>query len=506
VLRLLAFISLSLSSFAGAFTFTDFQNLVSKPGVDSIEAVLAHLPEDYRSKYVLMFESRSLQQGSFTNPRVLMFGNDAQFIISFNGAKDQRGYDALETMEFDPLKNQFNYREVLFPKKDSSDRSIKISEVNTARCTKCHGDPARPVWDSHPIWPGAYGEKYLSPLSKSERKGIQDFLAEHKKHERYKFLVHAESFAKDDTFLPTAKERYDSTDKESPNTQLSRLLSDLNARRVAKIITQNPDFPKVRYAVLASLDSDCGDWSNDLPTSQKENFLKNLANYRFQSAQKNREQQRLKNGRMASVRDGSHAAVPLQDQETLDEVRFIFDEILHSPTELWSTALEANTSDFTAPLSFRSKLRSLILKEVEAQDPVLREMENLRKISSSEKFCSLLAKKAVAGLAKRKFDRPSGDVQVQAHLAPALVAKCMNCHETGVGPFIPFSQPQKLSELLTQGHYARGTLKQEIQFRLSSEAASQRMPLGMNISDEQAKELQRYFENLAISRTGQSQF
>ena len=62
-----------------------------------------------------MFKSRSLHDASYENPRVLMYGEDAKFIITFNGANNQKGYDAIETMEYNDQDKEFYYREILFP-------------------------------------------------------------------------------------------------------------------------------------------------------------------------------------------------------------------------------------------------------------------------------------------------------------------------------------------------------------------------------------------------------
>src|SRR5262249_19298254 len=148
---------------------------------------------DLRSHYVLMFRSRSLHGSSFAHPRAILFDPEARFVVSFNGDAGQAGFTALETMEFDDSDKSFKFREITFPsfapyfapraealgaskgkpgagaqgaakgepsEARSANGGVNISHPNPPRCLRCHGEPARPVWDTHPEWPGAYGERY----------------------------------------------------------------------------------------------------------------------------------------------------------------------------------------------------------------------------------------------------------------------------------------------------------------------------------------------------------
>src|SRR5690349_15808778 len=77
-------------------------------------ALLAALPAPQRTRYALMFESRSLQGATPENPRVILFGPDARFILTFNGSPAQRGFRVVETMEFDDGEKEFRLRELVF--------------------------------------------------------------------------------------------------------------------------------------------------------------------------------------------------------------------------------------------------------------------------------------------------------------------------------------------------------------------------------------------------------
>jgi cytochrome c553 len=82
---------------------------------------------------------------------------------------------------------------------------------------------------------------------------------------------------------------------------------------------------------------------------------------------------------------------------------------------------------------------------------------------------------------------------------PAALQLCVSCHETGVAPLLPFSDPTQLMQQLRVRPSAHGVLIDEIRFRLSSAAGPHQMPLGLNLSDADRESLEAYFAALAAS-------
>jgi hypothetical protein len=80
--------------------FEALRHTIDSNNVRSVDALLPLLSPVLRSRYALVFDSRSVQGASYSDPRVLLFGGDAHFIVSFNGDARQRGSDSIETMEF----------------------------------------------------------------------------------------------------------------------------------------------------------------------------------------------------------------------------------------------------------------------------------------------------------------------------------------------------------------------------------------------------------------------
>jgi hypothetical protein len=125
----------------------------------------------YMTVHTLVYDSLSLQEASFLEPRAVVFGPEADFIFTFNGGTHQRGGYGIETMQFNPVTAEFEFREIEFKKElapdeqeellhedvDFEDARIKVSKKNPTRCTQCHGTPPQPNWDTYYFWPGVYG-------------------------------------------------------------------------------------------------------------------------------------------------------------------------------------------------------------------------------------------------------------------------------------------------------------------------------------------------------------
>lgn len=75
-------------------SFQELSGILQKERFSKIEDLLqylnTHKPE-YMSHYSLAFGSRSLHQSSKQNPRAIVYGKRANFIISFNGEPSRLG-------------------------------------------------------------------------------------------------------------------------------------------------------------------------------------------------------------------------------------------------------------------------------------------------------------------------------------------------------------------------------------------------------------------------------
>lgn len=153
-------------------TFSDFQEIVlSKKSIEGVLATLNQKYSDYMRFHTLMYGSLSLHESSFEEPRVIIFGPKAKFILTFNGNIHQKGGLSFETVEYSDELRSFLFREIAFksPGFQAEDMNLHqdevafqndnviISKPNPTKCLQCHGSTASPIWMTYFLWPGAYG-------------------------------------------------------------------------------------------------------------------------------------------------------------------------------------------------------------------------------------------------------------------------------------------------------------------------------------------------------------
>jgi len=498
---------------AAGFNFASLQWLLSHQDIGSVEELLAALPAAQRNRYALVFESRSLQGASPENPRVVLFGPDARFIVTFNGSPAQRGFRVVETMEFDDDSKEFRLRELVFPERAAGVDKVVVSEVNPQHCARCHGAPARPVWDTFPLWPGAYGERYRARLSARERTGLAAFLALQPTHPRYGQLLGVKRFADPQTFRSSALSQYAGIPEEPPNAELAINLGRLQAQSIARQLVRQPGFELYRYALLGLADNACGRLADFYPDALWRTQRPGFERFARDSAATNARQAQLKAARAAFSGGAAVTADSGTRDNALVQLRFVAESALGIATQNWTLALERGTYDFTMPPSPAQPLRETLLAEVATRDATIRDLSLYWTSSDGDRYCSYLKRRSRTALTPSNDSAPGVVAPHQtspfarldaaptaASIAPpAALRLCVSCHETGVAPLLPFSDPTQLTQQLRVRPSAHGALLDEIRFRLSAAAGAQHMPLGLNLSDADRDSLEAYFAALAAS-------
>ena len=495
---------------ADDFGFESLQTLMRTRDVGTVEELLAALPEAQRRNYALMFDSRSLQAASLDDPRVILYGPDARFVLTFNGDAAQRGFRTIEALEFDTVTRQFHLRELEFPERPAGAAAVRVSEPNPERCMRCHGNPPHPVWDSFPLWPGAYGERYGATLSPPERAGLERFLAQQPTHPRYRHLLDIARYADARTFRPGAGAQYAAVRREPPNAELSADLGNLQFEAIAARLMHQPAFAAYRYALLGVADGGCAPLSDFYPETLWRTQRAAFERFAHDTASGNAREAHLKAQRLAS---GVTAPAPA-GSDTLLALRFVAESALGIPTRSWTLALESDTYDFTRPPAAALPLRTSLLAAIAPGDRALETLSYSATPADGDRDCSYLKRRSRAALAGSDGSRSDSAAPSAAALAgseppqvggagfaapPAALQVCVGCHETGAAPLIPFSNPKLLAQRLRDRSTPRGTLQDEIRFRLSREAGAHRMPLGLNLADAEQQALAAYFESLAAS-------
>ena len=483
---------------AADFTIDVLAELVRSGNVATVEQALAVMPAELRANYALVFASRSLQDAAPAAPRAILYGADGRFIVSFNGDAAERGYDALETMQFDERSNSFHFREVSFL---SAGGGATVSEDNPPRCTACHGRPARPIWDTLPTWPGIYGERYRAGLSKPEAVGMQAFLARQAEDPRYRYLIGARRFGERATYVASATALYDGERFEPPNARLSVLLATLNVRSLVASLVAQPAFAPHRYVLLAAAAGNCGELKSFFPASMRPAFAQGMAGYGQYFAAAGAGQEAAKRLRRAS-NGGYRGGVASSDPIMLT---FIAERLIGMPRQRWSLALEGGTYDLAAPdgaLSFEQ----LLFERLAGSEPDLRELRAFRSFTAADAYCAELSRRSERELeayygargAERMRAAVSAPVAAgDVRPPPRLLEHCIECHTGDVGPALPFGVPEALGPRLRAGGYAHGRLLDEILYRLAPQAGAARMPRDINPTPAERRDLEDYFVHLA---------
>lgn len=271
-------------------TYEEVEEVLLQGEFDTLSSFLVEMKKrwpDFFNWHTLMYQSLSLQGSSFKDPRAIVFGRTADFVMTYNGSASQKGFAFLEVRSFSERKG-FQYREVAFKKEpihehddpiteeeiEKQSRFVSISKPNIQKCTQCHSEKPRPIWQPYFIWPGAYGSDddilsatYLGPsvgrafdirpgARDAERVGYNQFL-DNLQNPRYQVLP---TLAERGLI---ASQRIDSNDgverltfegKLRPNLHLNSAISDQLSRQIiSELVERNVEVEK-NLAVLSLID------------------------------------------------------------------------------------------------------------------------------------------------------------------------------------------------------------------------------------------------------------
>lgn len=496
--------------------FAQLQALVSQKSFENPEDFLITWKKekpDYFSNYVLAYRSRSLQKSSFANPRALIFNTNADLVIAFNGDKTHKGYNNLELMHFNHDTKSFEFHEMSFER-----GKAKLSEANPKKCLACHQSVSRtdvqprPNWEPYNTWPGFYGsldddtdlfmnsaKREMDPVDDAlilkeieiELQKQNEFRKNHQSlHPRYSLLSGAttDQYNKEDATL---------------NGDLTNRLAVLNFKRVAKLIRTLPQdiYAYTKWAVWAHakcgmtlyMENDVFEWLY----SQVPN--KDLARRTV------RRPVYTPGGNMGFWDEGvyyppkRYTPPQYKDVDASDVINVLFESAGVS-TEDWSMDFKTDGGKFAAFERFgvtndpRPPWQEAIKREL-SLDPDLKDMDcEQAKLKSLENFSNLEKVQKVYGELKTRNPKP---------VSKPLINRCVTCHSNtrntrgDFAPVIPFHDPLALKSALQKGGYTRGTLMEEIRFRVGPHATEdEQMPKGAVPTSAQVDELLRYLESL----------
>ncbi|MCB0411500.1 MAG: hypothetical protein KDD22_03185, partial [Bdellovibrionales bacterium] len=185
-------------------SFKELTELVQRKQVKSVDellqAIKAETP-DFFGGFTLIWRSQALGRHLISpeRPRVLMYGTEGQFMLTFHSHPEGRAAkkgDKGETIETIEYKNGRAYlREFTFNNESVPDLSPKKIETNPQRCLNCHGQDPVGLWEPYNSWPGTYFSMSRGDIDfirfkehggkTLEYRNFMKFLKESKRNPRY---------------------------------------------------------------------------------------------------------------------------------------------------------------------------------------------------------------------------------------------------------------------------------------------------------------------------------
>lgn len=331
-----------------AFEYEELVALIEDKNLTTIDQVMENLPQEYLENFTLAFGSRSLHGSSFDNPRVILFGNTAKLVLTFNGDPAHNKYHSLEALQFREEDKVFELRSISFEK------AVHFSEKNPSVCQTCHGTDPRPIWSSYEYseiediqhWPGFYGSTHDAPvLNDTEQQAYIRFRKLATEHPRYRFLRldHPET-----DWYPFGTGPFEH--RFRPNNRLGNLLARLNAKRVANDLKTKAFFKRYPNLVLQWL-LQCNQAEQDHYLS----FIKGLYDRDF--------------GPLA------HIKLDQFQSKSVEQVAFVFEKLLSGlGVYTWNLSMNPSPDDprfFTGIVSIDELVAAAVLSEL-ADDHWLR--------------------------------------------------------------------------------------------------------------------------------------
>jgi hypothetical protein len=227
-------------------TYPIVERLIRDERPTSLEEFLPLLPPGYRENFTLVHTSASLQQGSFTDPRVILFGTDGKLLMSFNNDPVHRGARTLEVFAFDDEAQKFDTHRIHFYRPDYEAGVVPLvadavyEETNPVICQGCHGREPRPIFATYSTWPGFYGESDDEIALEGEEEHLDEyeaFLTHSRRRGLYRFL----RFPEGSPVTPYSRRIANPNFTFRPNLRLGKFTTRLTARVLARRIAAYPD-------------------------------------------------------------------------------------------------------------------------------------------------------------------------------------------------------------------------------------------------------------------------
>jgi hypothetical protein len=231
------------------------------PPARNTAELLRRLPAELRSSFTLVYASRSPHRESVDplHPRVVIFSPTGDLLLAFTGDPAKPGFDIVEAIQFDRSRAAFSTRKFILP--DAVSRRPALAEdaakngvPNRTECTVCHGGDPRPLFDAYGLWPGFYGSRLDAlALNPEERANYVRFLDQVSRDPGSLYAGLDFQRSAETPLGPYLDEAPVEISFKTPNTRLGMALTELNRKRLHRLISASPDYGRLKYALVSGL-------------------------------------------------------------------------------------------------------------------------------------------------------------------------------------------------------------------------------------------------------------
>lgn len=162
-------------------TISGVATYVEAQQIGDLKTLLSAMPRSMRRNYTFVEQTRSANLASLEHPRVILFGSDARFMLSYGSDPTDPNYEKLDLAELDDSTGEWILREL-----DFTTDPPTLGSDDTA-CQVCHGTPARPIWHDYSTWPGIFGSRD-DILTSAQADRINRLRGEQGSSDRFHFL------------------------------------------------------------------------------------------------------------------------------------------------------------------------------------------------------------------------------------------------------------------------------------------------------------------------------
>lgn len=470
-------------------SFESLKTLIHNQNIRSIPSLLKALKDknpELMDQYLLAYRSRSLQESSIDNPRVILIADRARLNLAFNGNPSHSGYNSLEVMEYKPKERAFEFREISF----SENSEPHFSQVNPAKCLQCHqggnrrGVDPRPNWEPYTFWPGFFSSTGSIDPSKSVFSGDLRFIRDEDKFLVEEILSEEGNLKNFEKNIKMSHDRYKhlGTFNERGPKSYTENLAFLSGHRMMRLIESSPVFETYKWALFSALKCSIIAWPQEVEEAHL--TRRDL----IQTKRMARRIYDLKKGE----REFAEYSLKSSSSQRLSVSHIItaIFEPLGISTMDWSMDFRTEGGRYAFAERFGTPtLPNQSIKRI--ADMTWPEMQSMN--------CDEIKEKALNTNYEEALSRIT-PMPTEKQLVQKVVGRCLSCHHKSeiswsMAPEIPFNSPDGLKQLIKKSGMSREEFYQKVEYNTGATVTQRmQMPPGESLSKGERAALLAYLK------------